>query len=490
MTVPTWELVIGLEVHVQLSTQTKAFCDCPTSFGAEPNAHTCPVCLALPGALPVLNGHAVELAVTAASALECTIHEESVFARKNYFYPDLPKGYQISQFDRPLATGGRLAIVGADGQAHTVGIDRVHMEEDAGKLLHDRFPGLTAIDLNRAGTPLIEIVTAPDLRSAADAGIFLRQLKRTVEYVRVSDANMEEGSLRVDANVSVRPVGATSLGTKTEIKNMNSFSGVERAIEVEYARQCRLLAAGEQIRQQTMLWDSTRSEVRPARSKEGSHDYRYFPDPDLPPLRLTPAWINQRRATLPELPAARRARFTAVYMLPANDAEVLTAQRDLADYYEDVARAHGDAKVASHWVIGEVLAALNATSQGITRFPITPSSLGSLLDLVKAGTVSNTAAKKIFALMMMPGEHPRAIAEREGLLQVGDDGALREWVSAVCAESPDEVRRMKSGERKLLGALVGQVMKKSAGRADPRKVNTLLTAIADGTESVSSLTTR
>ncbi|MEP7346975.1 MAG: Asp-tRNA(Asn)/Glu-tRNA(Gln) amidotransferase subunit GatB [Gemmatimonadaceae bacterium] len=480
MTAPVWELVIGLEVHVQLKTRTKAFCDCPTSFGAVPNAHTCPVCLALPGALPVLNGHAVELAVTAAIALDCLIHEESIFARKNYFYPDLPKGYQISQFDRPLATGGQLTIVGADGVSRTVGIDRVHMEEDAGKSLHDRFPGLTAIDLNRAGTPLIEIVTAPDLRSASDAGIFLRQLKRTVEYLRVSDANMEEGSLRVDANVSVRPSGATLLGTKTEIKNMNSFSGVERAIDVEYTRQCRLLDAGERIQQQTLLWDATRSEVRPARSKEESHDYRYFPDPDLPPLRLTPTWIVQRRAGLPELPAARRTRFIVAHALPTYDAEVLTAHRELADYFEDVVRAHGDAKVAANWVIGEVQAALNATGQGVTLFPIAPSALGRLLDLVRAGTVSNTAAKKIFAQMMTSAEDPHAIAEREGLLQVGDDHALRGWVDAVCAQSPDEVRRLRAGERKLLGALVGQVMKASGGRADPRKVSALLSAIADG----------
>ncbi|MBV6521385.1 MAG: Aspartyl/glutamyl-tRNA(Asn/Gln) amidotransferase subunit B [Gemmatimonadaceae bacterium] len=483
MTGDVWEVVIGLEVHVQLRTRTKAFCDCLTAFGGAPNTRTCPVCLALPGALPVLNGRAVELAATAALALGCTVHEESVFARKNYFYPDLPKGYQISQFDRPLATNGRVTFRGQDGQPRVVGIDRVHMEEDAGKSIHDRYPGLTAIDLNRAGTPLIEIVTAPDLRHSTDAGVFLRQLKRTVEYLDVSDANMEEGSLRVDANVSVRAKGAVEYGTKTEIKNMNSFSSVERAIDVEHARQSRILADGGRVRQETLLWDAARQDVRPARSKEESHDYRYFPDPDLPPLLLTPEWIATRRDALPELPNERRARFVAAYGLPETDAEVLTASRNVAEYFEQVARAHGDGKAAANWVVGEVQAALNTLGVDITHLPVTPESLASLLDMVRGGTISNTAAKRVFALMLTTAEAPRILAEREGLLLVNDDATLRQWVDAVCATSPDEIRRLRAGERKLLGVLVGQVMKTSGGRADPRKVSALLAAMATDTSA-------
>ncbi len=478
MSADTWELVIGLEVHVQLKTQTKVFCSCATTFGAPPNALTCPVCLGLPGALPVLNAHAVELATAAALALGCTVHERSVFARKNYFYPDLPKGYQISQFDQPLATDGAVVVQVGDDAPRTVRILRVHMEEDAGKSVHDRFPGNTAIDLNRAGTPLIEIVTHPDFRRAAEAGAFLRQLKRAMEYLQVSDANMEEGSLRVDANVSVRRTGDQTLGTKTEIKNMNSFSNAERAIDVEFARQCRLLEHGHRIRQETLLWDANRNEVRPARSKEESHDYRYFPDPDLPALILSEQWIGRQRAALPELPMARRERFVASYGLPAYDADVLTAERGLADYYEAVALAHGDAKAAANWVMGEVQSVLNHSGLAIERFVVTPADVAALLDMIRDGVVSHSAGKKIFLQMVATGDPARAIADREGLLQVSDDDALQAWVDQVCQESPDEVRRLQAGENKLLGALVGQVMKKSGGRADPRKVSALLAAVA------------
>ena len=317
-----YELVVGLEVHVQLKTRTKIFCPCSTDFGAPPNANTCPVCLALPGALPVLNARAVELAATTALALGCVVHETSIFARKNYFYPDLPKGYQISQFDRPLATAGRIALnmAAANSIERVIGITRVHMEEDAGKSVHDRFPSVSAIDLNRSGTPLVEIVSEPDLRSSAEARQYLQLLKEILEYTEVSDANMEEGSLRVDANVSARPFGALALGSKVEIKNMNSFSGVERAIEAEFVRQCTLLDAGGTVVQQTMLWDAQRNEVRPARAKEGSHDYRYFPEPDLPPLVLTGEWITSRRNALPELPAPRRMRLQGAYGLTPYDA--------------------------------------------------------------------------------------------------------------------------------------------------------------------------
>jgi aspartyl-tRNA(Asn)/glutamyl-tRNA(Gln) amidotransferase subunit B len=469
-----YEMVVGLEVHVQLKTRTKAFCGCSTSFGDPPNTNTCPVCLALPGALPVLNERAVELAVRAALALGCTVHSTSIFARKNYFYPDLPKGYQISQFDKPLATGGSLAIAPDGGSPKTVGVTRVHMEEDAGKSLHDRFHGVTAIDLNRAGVPLIEIVSEPDMRSPAEAGAYLRSLKQILEYMDVSDVSMEEGSLRVDANVSARSRGETKLGQKTEVKNMNSFSGVEHALEVEFARQCAVLDAGGKIEQQTMLWDANVQQVRPARAKEGSHDYRYFPEPDLPPLVIDAATIEATRRNLPELPAARRERFARDYQLGDYDVEVLTASSSLAAYYEQVARVHGDGKVAANWVMGEVLAALKSSGQEISRFSVRPEELAALLGMVKAGTVSHTAAKQIFSTMVASGGAPADIAQREGLLKVTDDDALRRWLEEVIAELPKEAERFAAGERKLQGVLIGAVMKKSKGSADPKKLAQLL----------------
>ena len=468
-----WEMVVGLEVHVQLQTATKLFCNCSTDFGAPPNRNTCPVCLALPGALPVLNGEAVRLAARAAYALGCHVHAESIFARKNYFYPDLPKGYQISQFARPLATNGRLALSDGAG-APAVRIHRIHMEEDAGKSIHDRFPGSTAIDLNRSGTPLIEIVSEPDLRSAADTGTYLKHLKQILEYLEVSDANMEEGSLRVDANVSIREYGATALGTKTEIKNVNSFSGVERALEVEFSRQVALLEGGGGVLHQTLLWDAHRNEVRPARSKEESHDYRYFPEPDLPPVRLSTEWLESIKAGLPELPAARRSRFVDVLGLPAYDAEVLTAERRLADYFEGVIAAHNDAKVAANWVMGEVMARLNDAGVEIEACRVTPHQLGGLLDMVRDGVVSNSAAKTIFARMFESGEDAAVIADREGLRQVGDDGQLAVWIDQVLSANPGEAKRFAGGEKKLLGVLVGLVMKASGGKADPKKVNRML----------------
>ncbi|HEV7388056.1 MAG TPA: Asp-tRNA(Asn)/Glu-tRNA(Gln) amidotransferase subunit GatB, partial [Gemmatimonadaceae bacterium] len=334
-----YEMVVGLEVHVQLKTRSKAFCACSTDFGAPPNVNTCPVCLALPGALPVLNERAVELATRAALGLGCTINPVSVFARKNYFYPDLPKGYQISQFDQPLATGGSVVIGKTEkGTDVQIGITRLHMEEDAGKSIHDRYPGATAIDLNRAGVPLIEIVSEPDIRTSAAAGAYLRTVKQILQYLDVSDVSMEEGSLRVDANISVRPPGQVKLGTKTEVKNMNSFSAVERALEAEYERQCALIDSGGKVEQQTLLWDGARETVRPSRTKEGSHDYRYFPEPDLRPLLLDVKWIDEARKNLPELPEARRLRLTAEYVISAGDADQLMATPALADYFEAVAR--------------------------------------------------------------------------------------------------------------------------------------------------------
>ena len=471
-----YEMVVGLEVHVHLKTATKIFCRCSTSFGDAPNANTCPVCLALPGALPVLNQQAVELAVRAAVALECEVHNTSIFARKNYFYPDLPKGYQISQFDRPLATRGKVSIVRGDGTPVDIGITRVHMEEDAGKSIHDRFPGYTAVDLNRSGVPLIEIVSEPEIRSAQEASAYLHALKQILEYAAVSDVSMEEGSLRVDANISTRRKGVTTLGTKTELKNLNSFSAVVRALDVEFGRQCAVLDAGGRIEQQTMLWDERAQEVRPARSKEGSHDYRYFPDPDLPPLVVPSEVIDAIRRTLPELPRARRVRFGTQYpALTTYDIEVLTSDPALGDYFEHVARPSEDPKAAANWILGEVLATLKATGQSIAHFSVRPADLASLLTMVRDDVVSHSAAKQIFAVMVKTGDPPRTIAERESLLKVSDDASLAKWIDEVLAEFPAEAQRFLGGERRLQGVLVGHVMKRSKGSADPKRVNQLLT---------------
>ncbi len=480
MSLDRYEMVVGLEVHVQLRTRSKAFCGCSTDFGAPPNTNTCPVCLALPGSLPVLNAQAVALATRAAVALACTVHPKSVFARKNYFYPDLPKGYQISQYDRPLATGGHLAVATAEGEEKLIGITRLHMEEDAGKSIHDRYPGVTAIDLNRAGVPLIEIVSEPDIRSAAEAGAYLRTLRQVLQYLDVSDVSMEEGSLRVDANVSARPKGESRLGTKTEVKNMNSFSGVERALSFEFARQCELLDRGEEVTQQTLLWDAAKGEARISRTKEGSHDYRYFPEPDLRPLILDRDWISKMEASIPELPAARKKRFAADYQIGSEDVEKITAHPSIADYFEIVARAAGDGKAAANWVMGEVQATLNARGVDITQFAVRPADLAQLLNMIRDGLVSHAAAKRVFALMAENGKPPAQIAHDEGLLKVGDDAALAGWIDEALSEHPEEAKRFVSGERKLQGVLVGFVMKKSGGRADPKRVNQLLAARTSG----------
>jgi len=470
-----YEMVVGLEVHVQLKTRTKAFCNCSTAYGSAPNTQVCAVCLALPGALPVLNVRAVELATRAAIALGCTVHRTSVFARKNYFYPDLPKGYQITQYDRPLATDGCVVIGSrADKSPITVGVTRVHLEEDAGKSLHDRYPSVTAIDLNRAGVPLIEIVSEPDMRSSEGAGAYLRVLKQILAYMDVSDVSMEEGSLRVDANVSARERGQTTLGTKTEVKNMNSFSAVERALETEFARQCALLDRGGKVEQQTMLWDGATGSVRPSRSKEQSHDYRYFPEPDLPPLVLSGDWIQEVRKSLPEMPAHRRERYAREYELGEHDIDTLTSDLAVSDYFEGIARRHGDAKAAANWVMGEVRAALNARGIDISEFKVRSADMVKLLNMVRDSVVSHNAAKRIFAVMAESGEQPEQIASREGLLIVSDDSALRDWITEVLAEHPVEAQRFRAGEKKLQGVLVGFVMKKSKGSADPKRVNQLL----------------
>jgi len=482
MTAAAWsdryEMVVGLEVHVQLATETKIFCRCATARGVPPNTNICPVCLGLPGALPVLNDRAVELALRAAVALECDVQSTSVFARKNYFYPDLPKGYQISQFDAPLATGGRLTIgVRRDGSPIAIGLTRVHVEEDAGKSIHDRFPGATAVDLNRAGIPLIEIVSEPEMRGSAEADAYLRTLAQLLEYAGVSDVSMELGSLRADANVSARLHGDTRLGTKTEIKNLNSFSAVVRALDAEFARQCALLDRGQRIEQQTMLWDAATTTVRAARSKEDSHDYRYFPDPDLPPLILPLSRIDRVRRELPELPDGRRARYRRECVgLTDYDIGVLTAEPALGNYFEQVARESDDPKAAANWILGEVLAALKTTGLGIAHFTVRPVDLASLIAMVRDGVVSGTAAKRIFGAMVQSGDSPRDLAEREGLLQVSDDATLHRWIDEVFSEHPAEAARFVHGERRLLGVLVGHVMRKSNGSADPKRVNQLLAA--------------
>ena len=476
-----WEMVVGLEVHVQLRTRTKAFCNCSTEFGAPPNANTCPVCLALPGALPVLNAHAVELATRAALALGCHVNLVSVFARKNYFYPDLPKGYQISQFDKPLAEHGHLTIGHrADGALIRVGIERVHMEEDAGKSLHDRYPAATAIDLNRAGVPLIEIVSGPDMRTTEAAGGYLRALKQILIYCGVSDCDMEKGSLRVDANVSARKIGEVKLGTKTEVKNLNSFSNVEKALALEFARQVGVLESGGTVHQQTMLFDGARGEVRPSRTKEGSHDYRYFPEPDLPPLVLAQDFVDRMHKSVPELPEARQKRFADEYALGDYDIEVLTSSPELADYFEGVARQSEDAKAAANWTVNNVLAALNASGESIDEFRVRPADLASLIKLLRDGVIAHSAARQIFAEMVKTGDRAEQVAKREGLIRVGDDSALSGWIDEVLAEHPVEAQRYLAGEKKLQGVLVGFVMKKSKGSADAKKVNQLLAARVPG----------
>jgi aspartyl-tRNA(Asn)/glutamyl-tRNA(Gln) amidotransferase subunit B len=472
-----YEAVIGLEVHAEMLTTSKIFCGCSAAFGAPPNQNTCPVCLGMPGVLPVLNARVVEFAVKAGLATHCRIAHRSRWARKNYFYPDLPKGYQISQYELPICEGGYIDIP-AVGGTKRVRLTRIHMEEDTGKNIHDAHGDESLVDFNRSGVPLLEIVSEPDMSTPEEAGAYLRSLRTLVQYLGICDGNMEEGSFRCDANVSVRQRGTTELGVKAEIKNMNSFRSVEKAIAYEIARQVEALAGGGTIVQETRLWDAEREETRSMRSKEFAHDYRYFPDPDLPPLLVAEDFIEAARRTLPELPEARRARLVADLGLPPYDAEVLTARRDLADYFEAVVRAHPNAKAASNWVMGDVLRLVRERRLDdtlmITAWPVEPERLGELIALIDEGAISGKIAKAVFEEMVASGEAPGSIVVAKGLTQVSDESAILAAVDAVLAANTEKVAEYRAGKDKLLGFFVGQVMKATGGRANPPLVNRLL----------------
>ncbi|MBU2741288.1 Asp-tRNA(Asn)/Glu-tRNA(Gln) amidotransferase subunit GatB [Acidithiobacillus thiooxidans] len=467
-----WEVVIGLEVHAQLNTATKIFCGCPTAFGAEPNSHTCPVCLAMPGALPVLNGAAVDKAIALSLAIGAELNRHSVFARKNYFYPDLPKGYQISQYELPVVGKGQLTVQMADGSEKVIGVTRAHLEEDAGKSLHEAFVGQTGIDLNRAGTPLLEIVSEPDMRSSAEAVAYLKKLHALVRYLEICDGNMQEGSFRCDANVSLRRPG-DPFGTRAEIKNLNSFRFLEKAIEYEILRQKDILESGGSIVQETRLYDANRDETRSMRSKEEANDYRYFPDPDLLPLVLDEARIEKVRQSLPELPDAKRERFMQAYQLSAYDAGVLTAGRDLADYYESVADGV-EGKLAANWVMGDLLGALNKAGVEIQDCPVSAEKLRLLVQRIEDKTISGKIAKEIFEEIFHQGGEIDAIIDSRGLRQITDASAIAAMVDEIIAANPQQVAGFRAGKDKLLGFFVGQVMKASQGKANPDQVNTLL----------------
>jgi aspartyl-tRNA(Asn)/glutamyl-tRNA(Gln) amidotransferase subunit B len=471
-----YEPVIGLEVHVQLATATKIFCGCPTGFGAPPNTNVCPVCLGMPGALPVLSREAVDLAIRASLALNCTVRQSSRFARKNYFYPDLPKGYQISMYDEPLAERGWADIV-VGGAVKRIGITRVHMEDDAGKSIHDGFRDsdrYSYVDLNRSGTPLIEIVSEPDMRSSEDAYAYLTEIKQTLQFVEVSTCDMEKGHLRCDANVSVRLKGAEQFGTRAEIKNVNSFRFLKQAVDYEIARQVALIDSGGRVTQETRLYDSETGETAGMRSKEHAHDYRYFPEPDLVPLRVSQAWLTEIAATVPELPARKRARFLEEYGLCEYDADVLTATRAIAEYYETVATVSGEPKTAANWVMGDLLGLLKAEGKEMADSPVSARHLGELVGLIAKGGISGKMAKDVFARMFSSGEGPGAIIEREGLKQIGDAGALEKIAGEVIANNPKQVEQYKGGKTTVLNYLVGQAMKASRGQANVGTVTEIL----------------
>ena len=469
--------VIGLEVHSELKTKSKAFCSCSTEFGGEPNTHVCPVCLGMPGALPVLNKQVVEFAIRAGLALDCEIKKFNKFDRKNYFYPDLSKNYQISQFDKPICEHGHIDIE-VDGQTKRVGITRIHMEEDAGKLVHSgatiKTSESSAVDYNRAGVPLIEIVSEPDMRSAAEARAYMEKLKAILEYTDVSDCKMQEGSLRCDANISVMPEGATEFGTRAEIKNLNSFRALERAIEYEIQRQIQLVEDGGTVVQETRTWDDGKGMTLSMRSKEEAHDYRYFPEPDLVPVVIDDAWIARVKSELPELPAARKARLMQEKGLVDYDAENIVSTKAMAEYFDEAAKHTEDSKGIANWLLGDVSAYLNSENITIEKFPITPANLGEMVNLINKGVLSSKLAKKVFAEMLKTGKTPQALVKELGLEQNSDEGAIVKIVEETLAENPQSIADYKAGKDRALGFLVGQIMKKSRGKANPAMVNNLL----------------
>ena len=468
-----FEPVIGLEIHAQLLTDSKIFCGCSTRFGAPPNTHTCPVCLGMPGVLPVLNRKVVEYTIKMALATNCRINRENGFARKNYFYPDLPKGYQISQYAHPLAEEGWVDVETQE-EKKRIGIIRIHMEEDAGKLIHDEHFPSSYVDLNRTGVPLMEIVSAPDIRSAEEAAAYLRRLHEILVYLEICDGNMEEGSFRCDANVSLRPRGREEFGIRTELKNMNSFRNVQRALEYEIKRQQYVLEAGGEVVQETRLWDDAQGVTLPMRSKEEAHDYRYFPDPDLVTIAVSETWVEEIRRGMPELPLEKRERFRREYGIPVYDAGVLTASRALADYYEEVARLCGLPKIASNWVMGDILRFLNEDKRDIKDCPIPASSLAEMIRLIEEGVISGKMAKEISEEMYRTGKTPQVIIEEKGLLQISDAGALIPLIEKVMADNPSQLGQYRGGKDKLFGFFVGQVMKATQGKANPQLINDLL----------------
>lgn len=468
-----YETVIGLEIHAQLLTESKLFCGCSAKFGAEPNTNVCPVCLGHPGVLPVLNKKAVEFAIRMGLAANCNISERSIFARKNYFYPDLPKGYQISQFENPLCYSGYLMIESNMNEKKKIGITRIHLEEDAGKSIHDQGDS-TLIDVNRCGVPLMEIVSEPDLRSPQEASIYLSKIRQIVRYLEICDGNMEEGSLRCDANISLRPKGTTSLGVKTEVKNMNSIKNVEKALAYEIERQKEILAIGEKVEQQTLLWNADKQIIEPMRSKEESHDYRYFPEPDLPIIVVSDEWKEEIKKKLVELPDVRKERFQTEYGLPKYDAELLTVEKEIADYFEEVVKFTNDFKSASNWIMTEVLKVLNENKIIISQIPIKPEWLSELINLVNSGNISSKIAREVFAEMLADPKNPSLIVKEKNWMQVSDSSFIERIIDEVITENDSQVQQYISGKEKVFGFFVGEVMKRTKGKANPSIVNDLL----------------
>lgn len=479
MSTSKYETVIGLEVHVELHTNTKIFCGCSTEFGAPPNSHTCPVCLGHPGVLPVLNKQAVDYAMKAAMALNCEIGDVSKFDRKNYFYPDSPKAYQISQFDQPIGLNGYIDIE-VDGKTKRIGITRLHLEEDAGKLTHIDGGYASLVDFNRVGTPLIEIVSEPEISSPEEAKAYLEKMRAIMQYCDVSDVKMEEGSMRCDANISLRPAGQKEFGIRAELKNMNSYRGVLRGLEYEQYRQAEILDEGGQVVQETRRWDEAQGKTFSMRGKEEAHDYRYFPDPDLVTLHIDQAWKDRIRESIPELPDARKARYTEEFGLTSYDASVITSSKEIADLFEDSLKYTQDAKSVANWIMGDLLGHLNSTGQQLSEVKLSGQGLGEMIGLIEKGTISSKIAKTVFKEMLTSGKLPAQVVEEQGLVQISDEGAILAIVNEVIADNPDSVEDYKAGKEKAIGFLVGQVMKRSKGKANPGLANKLLVEALKG----------